>query len=134
MRLKLKYFLCLLPVIASIASGEEMINYKNISINSDTVTLDEISNELSLKGNLRINFGDFMITGENALLSYKKDELLINGKPASIVSEKRKINGKADRIVIYANLSVEMLGNAELFSDNRSIFSKKITYNINANE
>ena len=111
-----------------------MINYKNISINADTVTLDEISNELSLKGNLRINFGDFMITGENALLSYKKDELLINGKPASIVSEKRKINGKADRMVIYANLSVEMLGNAELFSDNRSISSKKITYNINANK
>ena len=68
------------------------------------------------------------------MLDYKKESLLILGIPASIYSQDQKVNGKADRLIIDQNLSIEMTGNAELFSNNRSIFSQNITYKINTNE
>ena len=130
-----KYFICLaLLVIGFKISSSELINYKNISIHADRVTLDDLTNQLALEGSLKIYFGNFVIAGESALLDYKKESLLILGIPASIYSQDQKVNGKADRLIIDQNLSIEMTGNAELFSTNRSIFSQNITYKINTNE
>jgi len=130
-----KYFICLaLLVIGFKISSSELINYKNISIHADRVTLDDLTNQLALEGSLKIYFGNFVIAGESALLDYKKESLLILGIPASIYSQDQKVNGKADRLIIDQNLSIEMAGNAELFSNNRSIFSQNITYKINTNE
>ncbi|MDB4029296.1 hypothetical protein N9495_02590 [Gammaproteobacteria bacterium] len=130
-----KYFICLaLLVIGFKISSSELINYKNISIHADRVTLDDLTNQLALEGSLKIYFGNFVIAGESALLDYKKESLLILGIPASIYSQDQKVNGKADRLIIDQNLSIEMTGNAELFSNNRSIFSQNITYKINTNE
>ena len=130
-----KYFICLaLLVIGFKISSSELINYKNISIHADRVTLDDLTNQLALEGSLKIYFGNFVIAGESALLDYKKESLLILGTPASIISKDQQINGKADRLIIYPNLSMEMIGNAELLAENRSIFSQNITYQINAND
>jgi lipopolysaccharide transport protein LptA len=130
-----KYFICLaLLVIGFKISSSELINYKNISIHADRVTLDDLTNQLALEGSLKIYFGNFVIAGKSALLDYKKESLLILGIPASIYSQDQKVNGKADRLIIDQNLSIEMTGNAELFSNNRSIFSQNITYKINTNE
>ncbi len=130
-----KYFICLaLLVIGFNISSNELINYKNISIHADRVTLDELTNKLALKGGLKIYFGNFVITGESALLDYRKESLLILGMPASIYSQDQKINGKADRLIIDQSLSIEMTGNAELFTNDRSIFSQNITYKIDTNE
>ena len=130
-----KYFICLaLLVIGFKISSSELINYKNISIHADRVTLDDLTNQLALEASLKIYFGNFVIAGESALLDYKKESLLILGIPASIYSQDQKVNGKADRLIIDQNLSIEMTGNAELFSNNRSIFSQNITYKINTNE
>lgn len=130
-----KYFICLaLLVIGFKISSSELINYKNISIHADRVTLDDLTNQLALEGSLKIYFGNFVIVGKSALLDYKKESLLILGIPASIYSQDQKVNGKADRLIIDQNLSIEMTGNAELFSNNRSIFSQNITYKINTNE
>ena len=135
MMITVKYFICLACIlIASAASSGEPINYKNISINASKVTLDEASNQLTLKGQIKIDFGNFKISGESALLDYKKESLLILGTPASIISKDQQINGKADRLIIYPNLSMEMIGNAELLAEYRSIFSQNITYQINAND
>jgi|TARA_B110000503_G_scaffold132995_1_gene209730 lipopolysaccharide export system protein LptA len=131
----LKYFICLACLlIASAVSSSEPINYQNISINANSVTLNEVSNQLTLNGEIKIDFGNFSISGKSALLDYKEESLLILGTPASIISRDQKINGKADRLIIYPNLSMEMIGNAELLAENRSIFSQHITYQINADD
>ena len=130
-----KHFICLACLlIVSAVSSSEPINYQNISINANNVTLDEVSNRLTLSGEINIDFGNFSISGESALLDYKEESLLILGTPASIISRDQKINGKADRLIIYPNLSMEMIGNAELLAENRSIFSQNITYQTNAND
>jgi len=116
------------------ALSSEHVNFKNISIYAERVTLDETSDQLSLSGSLKIAFGDFTIIGESGLLDFGKESLLIVGSPASLSSIDQTINGTADRLIIFPNLSMEMVGNAELFSENRSIFSQNITYQINAND
>lgn len=130
-----KYFICFVLSVTGFAiTSGELIDYKNISIHADRVALDELAHQLDLKGSLKIYFGDFVITGESALLDYKKESLLILGMPASIFSHNKKMNGKADRLIINQNLSIEMAGNAELFQNDRSIFSQNITYKMNTNE
>lgn len=135
MRFTLHSFICLMLFFSvPQALSSEHVNFKNISIYAERVTLDETSDQLSLSGSLKIAFGDFTIIGESGLLDFRKDSLLIVGSPASLSSIDQTINGTADRLIIFPNLSMEMVGNAELFSENRSIFSQNITYQINAND
>jgi len=115
-------------------AAQEVANYGDIKIKADVVTLDKLKNELILRKNLQINFGSFILSGDNAVLSYQKKKLMIDGAPASISSEENNIHGTADSFIIYPNLSIEMLGNAELFKNNRSIYSEHITYQIDLND
>ena len=135
MTVTLKSLICLIFLfLTSQVFGSELVNFQNISVRADQVTLDENSNQLSLSGNLKIDFGNLTITGKTGLLDLKKESLLILGKPASIFSMDQTIHGKADRLIIFPNLSIEMTGDAELFSEDRSIFSQNITYQINVND
>ena len=115
-------------------SSQEIKNYGDISVQANIVTLNESTNNLALYGELKINFGDFNISGDNALLGYNEEKLIINGSPASISSTIRKINGTANQLTIYPNLSIEMVGEASLIKENRSIFAEKITYQITSND
>jgi len=107
---------------------------QNISISADTVKLDEKNSELIFNKNIKIVFGDLIIMGNEAMLSYKQEKLIINGAPASITSETNKINGMADQFIIYPNKSIEMVGKAQLINGGRSINSELITYKINSND
>ena len=115
-------------------SGQELQGYGNISVQANIVTLDERMSNLILDGDVIIHFEDFKIAGDKALLSYVKERLIIDGSPASISSEKRKVNGAANKFIISPNLSMEMVGNASLLQDNRSIFAEQITYQISSND
>ena len=83
----LSYFLISLSVTASI-SAKEIPNYEDISIKAEHVTLNKFSNKLLLKTNIQINFGDFILSGDSAILSYDEEKLVIYGSPASILSKK----------------------------------------------
>ena len=107
---------------------------QNISISADTVKLDEQNSELTFNKNIKIVFDDLIIMGNEAILSYKQEKLIINGAPASIASETNKINGIADQFIIYPNKSIEMVGKAQLINGGRSINSELITYKINSND
>ena len=134
----MKYYLrifffsvCLLynPLLLS----EERSNLRDISINSNTVTLNERNNNILFEGSIEINFGSFRIFGNNALLSYENETLTLNGDPASITSELKKINGEAKKFIIHPNQSLEMIGNATLNNKNQSISAELITYQIDQN-
>ncbi len=125
------FSVCLLynPLLLS----EEINNLRDISINSNTVTLNERNNNILFEGSIEINFGSFRIFGNNALLSYENETLTLNGDPASITSELKKINGEAKKFIIHPNQSLEMIGNATLNNKNQSISAELITYQIDQN-
>ena len=128
----LKFFSCFLislSVIGSI-SAKEISNYGDISVKAEHVTLNKFTNKLLLKKNIQINFGDFILSGDSAILSYDEEKLVIDGSPASILSNKNNINGVANQFIIYPNLSMEMLGDARLLQKDKSIYAEQITYQI----
>jgi len=123
------YFLISLSITANI-SAKEIPNYGNISIRAEYVTLNKFTNKLLLKTNIQINFGDFILSGDSAILSYDEEKLVIDGSPASILSNKNNINGVANQFIIYPNLSMEMLGDARLQQKDQSIYAEQIRYQI----
>lgn len=128
------YYYVLLACFSSHLYADEITNYSNIKVTADIVTFDEVANELLLKENLMISFGGFNIFGDTAVLSYKNKKLIVDGSPASINDEEDGINGTAKRFIIYPNLSLEMLGDANLVEHNNSIYAEQITYQIKSND
>ena len=123
------YFLISLSITANI-SAKEIPNYGDISIKAEYVTLNKFTNKLILKTNIQINFGDFILSGDSAILSYDEEKLVIDGSPASILSNKNNINGAANQFIIYPNLSMEMLGDARLQQKDQLIYAEQIRYQI----
>ena len=128
----LKFFSCFLISLSAIESisAKEIANYGDISIKAEHVTLNKFTNKLLLTTNIQINFGDFILSGDSAILSYDEEKLVIDGSPASILSNKNNINGEANQFIIYPNLSMEMLGDARLEQKDQSIYAEQITYQI----
>ena len=120
-------FFCL-PISAS----KESSIFQNISIQSDQVTIDQKTRQLAFKNNIRIRIDNYVIKGSDALLSQKDKKLEIFGKPATIKSN--TIDGEAEKLVIYPNNSLNLIGNAKLLNKGNSITSNLIAYQINSNE
>ena len=125
------FSVCLLYNPLLLSEGRN--NLRDISIYSNTVTLNERNNNILFEGSIEINFGSFIIFGNNALLSYENETLTLNGDPASITSELKKINGEAKKFIIHPNQSLEMIGNATLNNKSQSISAELITYQIDQN-
>ena len=122
-------FGCLyLPILIS----EENTSFQNISIQSDKVTIDKKTKQLTFENNIRINIDGYIIKGSDALLSQKNKKLEIYGNPATIKSN--TIDGEAEVFVIYPNKSMNLIGNAKLLNNSNSITSNLIAYQISPNE
>ena len=116
------------PILIS----EEITSFQNISIKSDQVIINEETNQLTFKNNIRIKIDGYIIKGSEAILSQKDEKLEIYGKPATIKSN--AIDGEAELFVIFPNKSMNLIGNAKLFNNGNSITSNLITYQINQYE
>ena len=59
----LKFFLSLFIGLITIekVSAQEISNYQDISIKADHVTLNKFTNQLLLKTDLQISFGDYTL-------------------------------------------------------------------------
>ncbi len=114
---------------SSMMVAEERLNFQNISIQSDEVTIDEKDRILAFKNNIKIKIENYIIEGSNALLSQKNEKLEIFGNPTSIHS--KDMNGEAEVLVIYPNKSIDLIGNAKLKKNGNLITSGLITYQIN---
>jgi lipopolysaccharide transport protein LptA len=116
------------PILIS----EEITSFQNISIKSDQVIINEKTNQLTFKNNIRILIDGYIIRGSDARLSQKDEKLEIYGKPATIKSN--AIDGEAEVFIIYPNKSMNLIGNAKLLNNSNSITSNLITYQISPNE
>jgi lipopolysaccharide transport protein LptA len=112
--------------------SKENINFQNISIHSEQVTIDEETRKLAFKNNIKIEIDGYIINGSDAFLSYEDEKLEIYGKPATIKSN--FIDGEAEVFVIYPNKSINLVGNARLINKGNSITSNLIAYQISSNE
>jgi len=132
----LKFFSCFLISLYAIESisAKEIANYGDISIKAEHVTLNKFTNKLLLTTNIQINFGNFILSGDSAILSYDEEKLVIDGSPASMLSKNQGITGTANQFIIYPNLSMEMLGDAQLLQNDQSIYAEQITYKISPND
>ena len=128
-----KIFLIFLGYFCStmIIAAQEL-NFQNISIQSDEVTIDEKDRLLAFKNNIKIKIENYIIEGSNALLSQENEKLEIFGNPTSISSS--DMNGEAEVLVLYPNKSIDLIGNAILKKNGNLISSDLITYQINSNE
>lgn len=115
-----------------IALANENFNFKNISIESDQVTIDEANKQLAFKKNIKIKIDNYLIRGSEALLSHENEKLQIYGNPATISSS--AIDGQAEVFEIFPNKSMNLIGNARLSSEGNIITSNLITYQISSNE
>ncbi len=119
-------------LFSTILIAEEELNFQNISIQSDKVTIDKKDRLLAFKDSIEIKIENFIIVGSDALLSQRDEKLEIFGNPASIKSV--NINGEAEVLVIYPNKSIDLIGNAKLRKNGNLITSDLIKYQINSNE
>ena len=119
-------------LFSTILIAEEELNFQNISIQSDKVTIDKKDRLLAFKDNIEIKIENYIIVGSDALLSQRDEKLEIFGNPTTIKS--MNINGEAEVLVIYPNKSIDLIGNAKLRKNGNLITSDLITYQINSNE
>ena len=117
---------------STILISEEELSIKNISIQSNEVTIDEKDRLLAFKDNIEIKIEDYIIEGSNAILNREDEKLEIFGNPTSIQSA--NMNGEAEVLVIYPNKSIDLIGNAKLKKNGNLITSDLITYQISSNE
>ena len=117
---------------STILISEEELNFQNISIQSDEVTINEKDRLLAFKNNLEIKIENYIIVGSKAVLNQEDEKLEIYGNPTSIQS--KNINGEAEVLVIYPNKTIDLIGNAKLKKDGNLITSDLIKYQINLNE
>jgi lipopolysaccharide assembly outer membrane protein LptD (OstA) len=68
-----------LPFVVS----EESTIFQNISIQSDQVTIDQDTRQLTFKNNLRIEIDSYIIKGSDARLSHKDEKLEVFGKASN---------------------------------------------------
>ena len=113
---------------AILIAGEEL-NFQNVSIQADEVSIVEKDRSLAFKDNIKIKIENYMIEGSNALLSQKNEKLEIFGNPTSIKS--MDMDGEAEVLVIYPNKSIDLMGNAKLEKNGNLITSDLIKYQIN---
>ena len=119
-------------LLSTILIAEKELNFQNISIQSDKVTIDKKDRILAFKDSIEIKIENFIIVGSDALLSQRDEKLEIFGNPTTIKS--MNINGEAEVLVIYPNKSIDLIGNAKLRKNGNLITSDLITYQINSNE
>ena len=112
--------------------SKDGLNFQNISIQSDTVTMDEKDRRLSFRDNVEIRIENYIIEGSSALLSQEDEKIEIYGNPTSIQSI--GMNGEAEILIIYPNKSIDLMGNAKLRKNGNLVTSDLITYQINSNE
>ena len=104
---------------------------KTINIESDTVEYMKATNSISFLENVRIAYENINVLAKEAIYDSELDTISVIGLPSIITSSKKGTNfkGKAEKIIIYSNEKVHLVGNASMSYENINITSNKIVFN-----
>ncbi len=120
------FLLSLLLSLNSVAN----IN-KTINIESDTVEYMKATNSISFLDNVKIASENINVLAKEAIYDSELDTISVIGFPSIITSTKKGTNfkGKAEKIIIYSNEKIDLVGNASMSYENINITSNKIVFN-----
>jgi len=104
---------------------------KTINIESDTVEYMKATNSISFLENVRIAYENINVLAKEAIYDSELDTISVIGFPSIITSSKKGTNfkGKAEKIIIYSNEKIHLVGNASMSYENINITSNKIVFN-----
>ena len=104
---------------------------KTINIESDTVEYMKATNSISFLDNVKIASENINVLAKEAIYDSELDTISVIGLPSIITSSKKGTNfkGKAEKIIIYSNEKVHLVGNASMSYENINITSNKIVFN-----
>ena len=104
---------------------------KTVNIKSDTVEYMKATNSISFLNNVKIASENINVLAKEAIYDSKSDTISVIGFPSTITSSKkgRNFNGKAEKIIIYSNEKIHLVGNASMSYENINITSNKIVFN-----
>ena len=105
------------------------INEK-INISSDIVEFIRSENSIAFKNNVEIRSEFINISATDATYNNKEDVIYVSGNPSLITSNKDNsfFNGKANKIIIFNDEKVHLIGDATMFYENINISSDKIVF------
>tara|TARA_B100000575_G_scaffold241555_1_gene204651 strand:- start:143 stop:547 length:405 start_codon:yes stop_codon:yes gene_type:complete len=104
---------------------------KTINIESDAVEYMKATNSISFLDNVRIASENINVLAKEAIYDSELDTISVIGFPSIITSTKKGTNfkGKAEKIIIYSNEKIHLVGNASMSYENINITSNKIVFN-----
>ena len=104
---------------------------KTINIESDTVEYMKATNSISFLDNVKIASENINVLAKEAIYDSELDIISVIGFPSIITSSKKGTNfkGKAEKIIIYSNEKIHLVGNASMSYENINITSNKIVFN-----
>ena len=104
---------------------------KTINIESDTVEYMKATNSISFLDNVKIASENINVLAKEAIYNSELDIISVIGFPSTITSSKKGTNfkGKADKIIIFSNEKIHLVGNASMSYENINITSNKIVFN-----
>ena len=119
----------LLSLLLSVSIGAN-IN-KTINIESETVEYMKATNSISFLDNVKIASENINVLAKEAIYDSELDIISVIGFPSIITSSKKGTNfkGKAEKIIIYSNEKIHLVGNASMSYENINITSNKIVFN-----
>ena len=102
-----------------------------LNIESDTVEYMKATNSISFLNNVKIASENINVLAKEAIYDSMSDTISVIGFPSTITSSKKgtNFNGKAEKIIIYSNEKVHLVGNASMSYENINITSNKIVFN-----
>ena len=104
---------------------------KTVNIKSDTVEYMKATNSISFLNNVKIASENINVLAKEAIYDSELDTISVIGFPSIITSSKKGTNfkGKAEKIIIYSNEKIHLVGNASMSYENINITSNKIVFN-----
>ena len=104
---------------------------KTINIESETVEYMKATNSISFLENVKIASENISVLAKEAIYDSELDTISVIGFPSIITSTKKGTNfkGKAEKIIIYSNEKIDLVGNASMSYENINITSNKIVFN-----
>ena len=120
-----------LTIIITFAVFAESYIEKDINISSDLVEYKKSSNSILFKNNVEINSEYIIVIANEAIFDNEKDTISVYGNPSFIESNNPNsfFKGKAQKIIIYNDEKVHLIGDASMSYENINISSKKILFN-----
>ncbi len=122
-----KIFLLSLLLSLSISANTN----NKVNIESDIVEYMKATNSISFLNNVKIASENINVLAKEAIYDNELEIISVIGFPSVITSSKKgtKFKGKAEKIIIYSDEKIHLVGNASMNFENINITSNKIVFN-----